>query len=53
MKSQEKMIVFAKKLQQYDIDNKNVNPGVTISLQRAISMQWATINTLRPAAAAF
>ena len=51
-KSRKKMIVFAKKLQQYDIDNKKVNPGVTISLQRAISMQWATINTLRPAAAA-
>ena len=45
------MIVFAKKLQQYDIDNKKVNPGVTISLL-TISMQWATINTLRPAAAA-
>ena len=50
-KSREKMIQFAKKLQQYDIDHKNVNPGVTISLQRAISMQWATINTMRPAAA--
>ena len=23
------MITFAKKLQQYDIDTKNVNPGVT------------------------
>ena len=45
------MIEFAKRLQQYDIDNKNVNPGVTISLQRGISMQWATINTMRPAAA--
>lgn len=51
-KTRKKMIQFAKKLQQYDIDNKKVNPGVTISLQRAISMQWATINTLRPAAAA-
>ena len=53
MRSQEKkMIEFAKRLQQYDIDTKNVNPGVTTSLQRAISMQWATINTMRPAAAA-
>ena len=51
-KSREKMIQFAKRLQQYDIDNKNVDPGITISLQRAISMQWATINTMRPAAAA-
>lgn len=51
-KSREKMIQFAKRLQQYDIDTKNVNPGVTTSLQRAISMQWATINTMRPAAAA-
>ena len=51
-KSREKMIKFAKRLQQYDIDTKNVNPGVTTSLQRAISMQWATINTMRPAAAA-
>ena len=45
------MIQFAKRLQQYDIDNKNVNPGPTISLQRSISMQWGTINTMRPAAA--
>ncbi len=51
-KSREKMIQFAKRLQQYDIDTKNVNPGVTTSLQRAITMQWATINTMRPAAAA-
>tara|TARA_B100000900_G_scaffold415141_1_gene443967 strand:- start:1185 stop:2345 length:1161 start_codon:yes stop_codon:yes gene_type:complete len=50
-KSRKKMITFAKKLQQYDIDTKNVNPGVTTSLQRGISMQWATINTMRPAAA--
>lgn len=51
-KSRKKMIEFAKRLQQYDIDTKNVNPGVSTSLQRAISMQWATINTMRPAAAA-
>lgn len=50
-KARNKMIQFAKKLQQYDIDNKNINPGPTISLQRAISMQWGTINTMRPAAA--
>ena len=50
-KARNKMIQFAKRLQKYDIDNKNVNPGSTISLQRAISMQWGTINTMRPAAA--
>jgi hypothetical protein len=50
-KARKKMIQFAKKLQQYDIINKNINPGPTISLQRAISMQWGTINTMRPAAA--
>lgn len=50
-KARNKMIQFAKRLQQYDIDNKNINPGPTISLQRAISMQWGTINTMRPAAA--
>ena len=50
-KSRKKMIQFAKRLQQYEIDTKNVNSGVTISLQRGISMQWATINTMRPAAA--
>ena len=49
--ARKKMLKFAKRLQQYDIDNKNVNPGPSISIQRAISMQWGTINTMRPAAA--
>ena len=49
--ARKKMLKFAKRLQKYDIDNKNVNPGPTISIQRAISMQWGTINTMRPAAA--
>lgn len=50
-KARKKMIRFAKRLQQYDIDNKKVDPGPRISIERAISMQWGTINTMRPAAA--
>jgi len=50
-KARKKLIGFAKRLRKYDLDNNKKDPGVSLSIQRAISLQWGTINTMRPAAA--
>lgn len=49
--ARKKMIKFAKRLKKQDLSRLGRRSSVTNVLQRAISLSWGTINTMRPAAA--
>ena len=49
--ARKKMIKFAKRLKKQDLSRLGRHSSVSNVLQRAISLSWGTINTMRPAAA--